>query len=470
MVDELKLYLNQNELYVFDKIFIYGYSINGHFANRYSLLHPDRVQAVAAGGLSGLITLPFSSYAEREMNWYLGVNNFESITGLFFDFSAYENIPQYYFWGENDLFPYHLDEGFPEWVEVWGSNSVEALTNQCAFLSSQIPNATCHEYPGIGHDETSETIEDIFLFFEQFKTHNSPITIVLTNASPNHTITAGTDVRVYGTSTSNQIVLESNAKAELLNFPGQNSIQIQTSSSLFTVSRSGSVVSFEGSDGTFLKIPATTDTQTISFNGAESRVLQIQNNQVMLDDQVVVSSPIAIEDKIYGYPGYWVSPFDKGTGAFIQTYQNHSKEYLTGENQYSIENYKGQKGVYPDDYWEILTIPAHVLGMDFSWDDWGVSIYAVQGGEITGITLEDNSVNGVHFFIVDKTKPDGWYGADYGHIDVYSMVDNGLISQEKLNLILNGEVVDGPLVFQGQLLNEAAPRRKKPKYCILLFG
>jgi hypothetical protein len=113
--------------------------------------------------------------------------------------------------------------------------------------------------------------------------------IILTNASPNHTITAGTDVRIYGTSTSNQIVLANGSKAELLNFPGQNSIQFQTGSNLFTVSRSGSVVTFQGSDGTFLKIPATTDVQTISFNDEESRILQIYNNQVMLDDQVIGS-------------------------------------------------------------------------------------------------------------------------------------------------------------------------------------
>lgn len=189
MVDELKLYLHQNGLYINDRIFIYGYSISGHFANRYSLLHPDRIQAVAAGGLSGLISLPFSSYAERRMDWFLGVNNFESITGLSFDYSAYENIPQYYFWGENDLFPYHLDESFPEWVKVWGSNNVEALTNQCTFLSSQIPNATCREYAGIGHQETEQTIVDVFNFFAQsvftLAVSSTGTTNVLISATPN---------------------------------------------------------------------------------------------------------------------------------------------------------------------------------------------------------------------------------------------------------------------------------------------
>lgn len=136
---------------------------------------------------------------------------------------------------------------------------------------------------------------------------------ILTKNSPNHTVTSGSDEKVYGTSVSNHITLEIGASAELINFPGQNSIQIQSSSDLFTVSRSGTVVTFQGSDGTVLKIPATKDAQTISFNGEESRVLQIHNNQVVLDDQVITTTPASIESNqdepvtcgAYVAPGVW---------------------------------------------------------------------------------------------------------------------------------------------------------------------
>lgn len=121
---------------------------------------------------------------------------------------------------------------------------------------------------------------------------------ILTNSNPNHTITSGCDEQVYGTSSFNQITLERGARAELFNFPGQNSIQIQSMSDLFTVSRSGTVVTFQGSDETILKIPATTDIQTISFNGEESRVLQIHNNQVVLDDQVIGTANDPISSSI----------------------------------------------------------------------------------------------------------------------------------------------------------------------------
>lgn len=110
--------------------------------------------------------------------------------------------------------------------------------------------------------------------------------VVLTNASPNTTITAGSYIKGYGTAGANHITLESGAKAELLNFPGNNTITIQSDSSLFTVSRSGATVTFEESDGTVLKIPATTTSQSIVFNDG-SRSLIIDSGQVMLEKQIL---------------------------------------------------------------------------------------------------------------------------------------------------------------------------------------
>jgi uncharacterized protein (TIGR02145 family) len=115
--------------------------------------------------------------------------------------------------------------------------------------------------------------------------------IILSKSSPNLTVSAGSQVSVYGTAVSNDIALASGAKAELINFPGSNSIEFQSDSSLFTVSRSGTIVTFQGSDGTELKMPATDSVQTISFADREPLTLSIYQGQVMLDDQVVTSNP-----------------------------------------------------------------------------------------------------------------------------------------------------------------------------------
>jgi hypothetical protein len=137
--------------------------------------------------------------------------------------------------------------------------------------------------------------------------------VILTRTSPNYTVTSGSDIQIYGTSGANQINLESGAKAELINFPGENNIQIQSSSNLFAVSRSGTIVTFEGSDGTILKIPATISVQTVDFSDKMPMTLKIHGNEVMLDDQAVTTTPTSIESDqgepvacgAYVAPGVW---------------------------------------------------------------------------------------------------------------------------------------------------------------------
>jgi len=121
---------------------------------------------------------------------------------------------------------------------------------------------------------------------------NEPEYAVLTDASL-YVVQADSRVTIYGSNENNNITLKSNAHAELLNFPGNNTITIQADSNLFTVSRSGAYVTFDGTDGTTLKIPATTSEQTIAFTD-QTLPLNIHNGQVMLDDQIIDLTPAAI--------------------------------------------------------------------------------------------------------------------------------------------------------------------------------
>ena len=109
---------------------------------------------------------------------------------------------------------------------------------------------------------------------------------------PNTTIEAGRIATIYGTNGVNNITVESGAEVELINFPGENSIVIQSQSS-FTVYRTGAMVILDGSDGTKIKIPATMTQQSIVLNGIE-RVLVIDSGRVMLGDQIVDLDSAAI--------------------------------------------------------------------------------------------------------------------------------------------------------------------------------
>jgi len=123
---------------------------------------------------------------------------------------------------------------------------------------------------------------------------NPDALLILTDDSLNN-LPAGTSTVVYGSSGQNRLYLESGAAAKLINFPGSNMIEFQSDAALFEVTRSGTVVTFQGSDGTILKIPATSQEQNILFsNDGTSRLLRIEDNQVKLDDQVITATSASI--------------------------------------------------------------------------------------------------------------------------------------------------------------------------------
>jgi len=172
-------------------------------------------------------------------------------------------------------------------------------------------------------DANSEITQAVNIQVNDPATQNN---IVLTDTSPSATITAGSDQKVYGTNGVNSITLESGAKAELINFTGNNTIIIQADSSIFTVSRSGAYVTFEGSDGTVLTMPATTTAQSIIFNDM-STALVIENDQILLGAQNIgISENLITPDANTGLRSVAVKDEDGNT------YQ------VTGADE-SVENF-----------------------------------------------------------------------------------------------------------------------------------
>ena len=112
--------------------------------------------------------------------------------------------------------------------------------------------------------------------------------IILTDTNPDITISTGSTATVYGSSRANHVNVEKGANAELINFPGNNMISIESDAALFSVCRSGTVVTFEGTDHTVLTMPATGSPQTLSFNGI-AREFAIKNNAVMLGWQEITA-------------------------------------------------------------------------------------------------------------------------------------------------------------------------------------
>jgi pimeloyl-ACP methyl ester carboxylesterase len=180
LIDELAL----DGYNVSKRVMIEGFSSGGMFAQRFALLHPERVQAIAGGHCGGNFTLPLSEYEGVTLNWPVGINNLEELTGITFDPDSYMAVSQFIFIGALDT-----GEGGTtivwHWLHpTWGTNehweSVDQmeflltnfgetdpvrLQNQVGYLNTiGYTNIEFRLYPGVGHELTRSMVDDLMGF------------------------------------------------------------------------------------------------------------------------------------------------------------------------------------------------------------------------------------------------------------------------------------------------------------------
>ena len=84
------------------KFFMTGFSASGTFANRFSLLHPEALQAVAAGGINGIAMLPLPQLDGQALRYPLGTADMKAITGKKPDLKQFRSLPQLLYMGALD--------------------------------------------------------------------------------------------------------------------------------------------------------------------------------------------------------------------------------------------------------------------------------------------------------------------------------------------------------------------------------
>lgn len=177
MLDQLMQGLELDGYNVHNKIFIEGHSIGGMFGNRYALLHPERVQAVASGAPGGALTLPESVYQGMGMVWPMGIVDFYELTGTGFDMDTYCQIPHFFYIGAEDQNTTMRGLG-----ELWetqsqidliksrfGETPAKILKNQSEYLANLGCNVMYKSYSGVGHAITNEMVNDYINFFNNSK-------------------------------------------------------------------------------------------------------------------------------------------------------------------------------------------------------------------------------------------------------------------------------------------------------------
>ena len=154
-----------------EKVLLNGFSASGTFANRFTLLHPERVAAVACGGINGLAILPVDSLNGAALDYPLGMHDAEQLFGAAPDTATFKRVPQLLYLGaldDNDavLFDDAYSRHEQQVVHSAIGRPIADRWTQCrnVYVQHKV-NASFRIYPGIGHATDRMIYKDVMLFF-----------------------------------------------------------------------------------------------------------------------------------------------------------------------------------------------------------------------------------------------------------------------------------------------------------------
>ena len=173
MIDHAQRLLRHNNVKMNEKIFMNGFSASGTFTNRFAILHPTVVRAVATGGVNGIPTFPTDRWNEVTIRYPIGIADVKEIAGIEFDGAAYKKVSQYIYMGaldDNDTVPYRdaFDEVDAELIKsLIGAKMMPDRweVSQSIYKALEIP-VQFVTYENTGHQIKGEMIDDIVAFFQ----------------------------------------------------------------------------------------------------------------------------------------------------------------------------------------------------------------------------------------------------------------------------------------------------------------
>jgi len=170
MVDDLINRLELEGIVVERKVNIIGYSASGMFANRFTILHPDRVSIAAIGQTGGLPMTPIETYKGHPLEYPFGTYDYFELTGKPFDADAYRAIPILFYQGNYDVNDnWHPDAGGADKAEFVWDVFGRLPPDRWPIIKEIYDNFggdvhIFHHYPGIGHQYSNEMIQNMKAF------------------------------------------------------------------------------------------------------------------------------------------------------------------------------------------------------------------------------------------------------------------------------------------------------------------
>lgn len=171
MINDATKVLKTLNIEVADKVFMSGFSASATFTNRFSFLHPDKIQALAIGGFNGELMFPQKNINGVKLNYPIGTNDFEKLFNQKFDIETYKTIPQYIYMGElDDNDAVQFDDAYNKKerkiINDYIGATVQKRYVECQniYKKSNI-NATFKTVEKVGHWTTGNMNLEVLMFF-----------------------------------------------------------------------------------------------------------------------------------------------------------------------------------------------------------------------------------------------------------------------------------------------------------------
>jgi hypothetical protein len=176
MIADAKKQLAKQNFYLKDKFFITGFSASGTFANRFSILHAEKIRATASGGINAIAILPVAELEGISLDYPLGTADIKKITGRKANLKAFKKLPKLLYMGATDTNDaVAFDDAYSEEerkivYELMGKQMIPQRWNfiREVYLKNNI-QADFKTYPQIGHGTDLKINTDLVDFF---KTHS----------------------------------------------------------------------------------------------------------------------------------------------------------------------------------------------------------------------------------------------------------------------------------------------------------
>ena len=158
MIDHARAELAKDGIQTYEKVFIQGFSASGMFANRFTILHPERVKAATIGSPGGWPIAPVTTFNSESLPYPAGIADLDSLTGVPFDSDTYNAIPQLIYMGsmdDNDSLDYTdgWDEADAQLVDrLFGSDPLARWQDAESIYHQMGANVKFLLVNGIGHD------------------------------------------------------------------------------------------------------------------------------------------------------------------------------------------------------------------------------------------------------------------------------------------------------------------------------